>query len=98
MCLDPKSKAIERLRRALDAIPDLRNLQSGSSEFIEWEEKTRVAISRTFGENSDHFRGFKSINFSPPRPFYPTAYEHGLNSASAKLKTMIEEIEEDWGR
>ena len=96
MARPPKTKAIERLRRALDIIPELMNLQSDSPEFMEWEEKTRVAISLTFGDNSEHFRGFKGIYFSTPSPFYPIVYERGLNAAKAKLKTMIEQIEEDW--
>ena len=96
MARPPKAKAIERLQRALDVIPELRDLESGSPQFMEWREGTLGVISRTFGGNSDHIKGFKSINFSPPRPFYPAAYEHGLNSASAKLKSMIKEIEEDW--
>ena len=96
MAQPPKAKAIERLQMALDAIPELRDLQSGSLKFMEWREGTLGVISRTFGNNSDHIKEFKSINFSPPRPFYPAAYEHGLNSASAKLKSMIEAIKEDW--
>ena len=96
MAQPPKAKAIERLKKALDAISDLRTLQSGSPEFMKWRESTLGAISRTFGDNSDHIKGFKSINFSPPKPFYPAAYAHGLNSASAKIESMIEAIKEDW--
>jgi len=91
-----KTKALERLWSALNTIPELRHLQSGSPKFMKWKESTLVAISRTFGDNSDHIRGFKSIYFSTPKPFYPTAYKYGLNSAEAKLNSMIEAIKEDW--
>ena len=55
MARPPKSKAIERLKKALDTRSDLRNLQSGSLEFMEWRESTRVSINHTLGgtlENS----------------------------------------------
>ncbi len=91
-----KAEAIERLKKALDAISNLRNLQSGSLEFMEWRESTRVSISHTFGDQSNRTREFEKIYFSTPSPFYRTAYEHGLNSATALLKSMIEEIEKFW--
>ena len=96
MARPPKAKAIERLKKALNAISDLRNLQSGSPEFMEWRESTRVSISHIFGDKSNRTREFEKIYFSTPSPFYRTAYEHGLNSASALLKSMIEEIEDYW--
>ena len=96
MTRPPKAKAIEHLKKALDAISDLSNLQSGSPEFMEWRESTRVSISHTFGDKSNRTREFEKIYFSTPSPFYRTAYEHGLNSASALLKSMIEEIEDYW--
>ena len=61
MTRPPKAKAIERLKKALDAISDLRNLQSGSPEFIKWKSDTRVAINHTFGGTSDHIREFKNM-------------------------------------
>lgn len=96
MARPPKSKALERLRKALNAIPALKNTQNDSPEFMEWRESTRVSISHTFGDNSNRIKEFERIYFSTPRPFYRTAYEHGLNSASALLKSMIEEIEDYW--
>ncbi|MXX11051.1 MAG: nucleotide-binding protein [Nitrospira sp. SB0667_bin_9] len=96
MARPPKAKAIERLKKALDAISDLRNLQSGSPEFMEWRESTRIYISHIFGDHSNRTREFERIYFSTPSPFYRIAYEYGLNSASALLKSMIEEIEDYW--
>lgn len=96
MTRPPKSKAIERLKKALDAISELRNLQSGSLEFMEWRKSTRVSISHTFRDKPSRIREFEKIYFSTPSPFYPAAYKQGLNSASALLKSMIEEIEDFW--
>ena len=86
MARPPKSKAIERLQRTLDAIPELRDLQSGSPKFMEWREGTLGVISRTFGDNSDHIKGFKSINFPPPRPFYPAAYAAWVEFSFSKAQ------------
>ena len=44
-----KNKAIERLQRALDRIPELQQLRRNSPEFQRWHRDTEVAISNTFG-------------------------------------------------
>lgn len=96
MTRPPKFKAIERLRKVLDEIPALEHLQSGSVEFLKWQRNAQVAIAKTFGDKSNHSTEFNNIYFSTPSPFYPRAYEQGLNSAAAMLKSMIEEIKEYW--
>ena len=97
MARPPKSKAIERLRRALNAIPALKSAQNDSPEFEKWQRDTRIAISRIFGEGSSHVAEFMSI-FDSSVLFNDTQEEHvqNLGSASALLESMIEEIEEDW--
>ena len=96
MARTTKAKAIERLRKALDAIPELKNAQSDSPEFEKWQRDTRVAIGRIFGEGSSHVAEFMNI-FDSSVLFNDTQEEHmqDLGSASALLKSMIEEIEED---
>ena len=61
MTRPPKAKAIERLRRALDAIPELKQLQYDSPEVMEWRRDTRIAINHTFGGTSDHIGKFKNM-------------------------------------
>ena len=97
MARPPKPKALERLRKALNAIPALKNAQNDSPEFEKWQRDTRVAICRIFGEGSSHVAEFMSI-FDSSVLFNDTQEEHvqDLGSASALLKSMIEEIEEDW--
>ena len=92
-----KAKALERLRRALDAIPELRNLQSGSPEFMEWERNTRIAITNTFGNESSHIAEFDGI-FHSSVIFDDIQEDHvqELDSAASLLKSMIGEIEEYW--
>lgn len=91
-----KTKAIEHLRRALDAIPALKTAQSDSPEFQKWQRDTRIGIGRIFGEASGHVTEFISI-FDSSLLFDDTQEKHvqHLGSASALLKSMIDEIE-DW--
>ncbi len=98
-----KAKGLERLRRALDAIPKLKNLKYRSPEFDKWQRNTEVAITNTFESKSAHIGDFKNIRFSPaPAYFEPPeserqeVYVKGLESAAAVLESMIEEIEEYW--
>lgn len=98
-----KSKALERLRRALEEIPNLKRLKSGSPEFEKWHRNTEVATANTFGEKSRHVNDFTSIPYSlmvisstTPDSAFQRAYVDGLESASSVLQSMIEEIEEYW--
>ena len=105
MAKPSKAKALERLRRALDAIPELRELQdrSSSPELKKWRRNTEIAITNTFGEDSRHIEDFKRIPYvlrviSRSTRDYERqqAYLRGLESAAAILESMIEEIEEYW--
>ena len=96
-----KAKAIERLQRALDAIPELKNLRYRSPEFTEWQRDTRVAISNTFGDESHNTWDFTSIRFSPivrssDDSEKRAVYLKDLKSAASLLESMINEIEEYW--
>ena len=96
-----KAKAIERLRIALDAIPELKNLRHRSPDFKKWQRDTRVAISNAFGDESYNVLDFTNIRFSPiVRPIddseYRATYLRDLQSAASLLESMIKEIEEYW--
>lgn len=98
-----KAKAIERLRKALDKIPELKQLQCGSPSFEKWHRDARIAIVNTFGNKSGHDIDFKNINYSlpvistaTPNSEFQKAYEEGLDSAASVLESMIDEIEEYW--
>ena len=97
----PKSKAIERLRRALDAISELKQLSYDSPKFTKWRRDTRIAITNTFGGESHHIRDFTDIHYSPmvfpaSEPTLQNVYVMGLESAAPVLESMIDEIEEYW--
>lgn len=101
MARPSKSKAIERMRRALDIIPQLKQLQRNSLEFQKWRRDTQVAITNTFGDKSRHIRDFNKIPYRPgysPAPVSArhNAYVGGLDSAASVLESMIDEIKEYW--
>ncbi len=92
-----KAQAIERLQKALDAIPALEGLDTDSPEFKRWWRSTEIAITNTFGDESYHIREFYDTDYfscfaSPP----PGEKEKTLKSATALLQSMIEEVEEYW--
>ena len=99
-----KSQAKSRISKALEAIPDLRDLNTESPEFIKWRRDTEVAISYTFGEDSRHTKDFGRINFSSISSLFDhqnsseeaRAYRSGLDEARAVLESMLGEIEEYW--
>ena len=97
-----KSEATRRISRYLEELPQLMDLNSSASDFIEWHRNTRVAIVNTFGDESPHIREFVGIPFSggifAGDGWYEAgakeAYRSGLSAASAILKSMLDEIEE----
>ena len=98
-----KGKSIDRLQRALNAIPELQVRRHDSPEFKKWRRDTEVAIENTFVGESRHIGDFKKIGYSPfliypgmPESDYHRAYLGGLKSAAALLESMIDEIEEYW--
>ena len=57
-----KSQAIERLKKVLEAIPELKSLQRGSPDFEKWHRNVRIAIVNIFGEESRHINDFRRIS------------------------------------
>ena len=100
-----KAKAIERLRKVLDAIPKLKQLQHDSQDFNMWRRDTQVAIVNTFVDKPSYIHTFNRIPFSLtawsyidpiPDSKIQRAYVEGLESAASLLESMIGEIKEYW--
>lgn len=94
-----KAKALERLRRALHKAEELKNTHRDFPEFYKWHRRTKLAISRVFGENSSHVQEFTRISFRPRIIIHDDnneAYRTGLQTSCSLLESMIEEIEEYW--
>ena len=96
MAQPSKSKAIELLHRALDAITELKQLQYDSPKFEKWKRGARVHIGHIFGEESSHVAEFMRIFPSWILPNNAQEHVQDLDSASALLESMIEEIETHW--
>ena len=67
MARPTKATAIARLQKALDVIPELKQLKSDSSEFRKWHGKTQEAITGIFEDNTDKIQDFEKIVYSSPR-------------------------------
>ena len=98
-----KAQAIERIQRAVDAIPELMSMPRTTPEFTKWHRNTSTAIENTFGVDSQHIKTFKRIRFGPavffagmPDSEFQRPYVDSLGRAKAILESMIEEIEEYW--
>ena len=108
MARPTKAKALERLRRALDAIPELKQLRYDSPEFEKWQRSTKVSLTNAFGDNSRQAGDFDQIRFTPLERFSydlggfyydlgdDEAYVRGFDSAATLLESLIEEVEEYW--
>ena len=97
MTRPPKSKAIERLRRTLDAIPELKQLQYDSPEVMEWKRDARIAINHTFVGETQHIDEFDGIFHSALiMDDLEEDYLEEFDTAAALLRSMIKEIDEYW--
>ncbi|EKG0181578.1 hypothetical protein O1L61_005022, partial [Escherichia coli] len=60
-------KAIEILKRQREQIPAIQNERRSTGNnpsFNLWQRNTKTAISKIFGEESDHKKEFGSIRYS----------------------------------
>ena len=60
-----KSKAIERLKKALSQMRELKELATESPQFKKWRISTKNAIANTYGEKDPHVEEFTSISYTP---------------------------------
>ena len=89
----PKSKAIERLQKALDAIPELRQQANSSPEFEVWRNRTETAVEEVFGRDSSRCRSF--IDGLVSSLLYKD-YQDSMRFAELSLAAMLEDIKQDW--
>ena len=99
MARPTKAKAIERLKKALDEIPEIEPLEDDSLEFQKWRRGTQGVIADTFGARSPHIRDFAD---SLARTYGLYRWDghnnrvRDLEPVALVLKSMLEEIEEYW--
>ena len=100
-----KTKAIELLHRQQRLIPELKSQSSDAPGFKKWLRDTEVTITHLFGDNSKYLEGFAERAYSPSfySPYEPNmaniihaGYIDGLETASAIIQSMIDEVESFW--
>ena len=92
-----------RFERLLDQIPNLKNSRWDTPRFTKWQKDVETAVIYMFGESSRHIRDLKVVSYSPviissgtSDSRYQEAYVEGLETAQAKLESIVEEIDEYW--
>ena len=98
-----KTIAIERLRKILQRIPALEPLSEETPEFTRWRRDARLAVGNIFGCESSNVRDLAEVRYSPivytsgdlGRSFQ-RAYQRGLKTVDAILRSMIDEIVDYW--
>ena len=101
-----KAKALERLQRVLDGIPELEKRAQDEGAFKKWQRNARIAVESVFGEGSSQAEEFAKFHYREifdgwvindeidpePRP----SNRRTFNEAQALLESMVNEIEEYW--
>lgn len=96
---------IEIIQKQLQQIDELKLvLETASSEkFVRWREATKRQLKRVFGEESEQFKTFNSIYYTPwsattnevrQRQIERDTFLRGLNGTKIKLQVMIDELNE----
>jgi hypothetical protein len=94
-----KDEKIDRLKRQLGMIPDLKNRRRDCPEFKKWHRDTEVAIERIFGAGTRHLQDFDDISYTfsafsnrTPDSDFEHRYRQGLTEAAPVLESMIQEL------
>ena len=88
-----KGKALERLRKTLDEMPELKQFRLDSPSFKKWRRDTEVAITNTFGSESSHIKDFQNEIVSYVNDASDVEVRE---SVKAILESMIDEINKYW--
>ena len=97
-----KANAVKHLRDVLNEIPELKELPYDSPRYEQWRNKTRLAITYTFGKESNHagiprdLPLYQLIVLNACSSSLQETYTSVLESAASEIEAMIEEIEMFW--
>ncbi len=91
MARPTKAKAMERLQKALDAIPELRQQAEFSAKFKVWRSTTEIAVEEIFGRDSSRYKSFmRDLSTS----LLYKSYQDSLRFADLSLSAMLDEVKE----
>lgn len=97
-----EERVIQLLKQHLDQIEALRGEKElfNSPAFMEWQNNLTAVIRRVFGEDSHEYGNFIAVRFSSNiikmrggLEQHQSSYLHGLDKASAQLRSIITIIE-----
>ena len=98
-----KAEALERLKKAIDAIPELKNRKRSSPEFEKWRRDTNIAIRNIFGESSSEVKEFPGKNDFEYVSFGEVSektrhkyYVEKLEKVALLLESMLDQVREYW--
>ena len=97
-----KPKAMELLKKQIDAIIALQSNPTG--DLRKWQLDTTALLDRVFGPNSRQLANFTNVRWTPRSlrmdadnsDRYREAKQSGMASASALLRSALDEIAEFW--
>jgi hypothetical protein len=58
-----KEDAIEKLKRQIGLIDNLKSQPRFSQDFTKWKRDTEISIERIFGNDTRHIKEFKNIYY-----------------------------------
>ena len=105
MATNLKQAVAERLKKALEDIPSLRDEPRSSPHFTNWQYSTEATLRHGFGENSPQLSAFKDVRFRPNSLSWGVSraeqeeinkriYQAGLGEAEAIIQGILTEIED----
>ncbi|MFA7254550.1 MAG: hypothetical protein WC133_00425 [Candidatus Omnitrophota bacterium] len=87
------------LQRQQERIEDVKKKPRFSPDFKKWRRDTEVAIEKIFGEETRNIKDFRQVGYSrvvssmyTTEAEYDEAFLKGLDSASAILQSLIDEL------
>ena len=94
----PKKRALRLIQNALDQIPELRQADRRSQQFILWQRDTRVALENIFGSDANQVDEFVKIRYFV-RPLIAAVpvdqlafFRRGIDLAKPILESVHNEI------
>lgn len=97
-----KEKSLVQLRKSLDSIGPIGNLDRFSPDHEKWEQSARSAIRFVFGEGSQYLKDFDSAlrPYSNENKLYSISKADAFRKITPKLTSlfelMIEEVQDYW--
>ena len=99
-----KEDAIEKLKRQIGLIDNLKSQPRFSQDFTKWKRDTEISIERIFGNDTRHIKEFKNISYGSLGTIKGNSQEflarnyfiQQLYYSCTILESMIQEIEDYW--